>query len=127
MRGWLKAVIWALIRLACAAVGAFVASRSNLFPPEVRVSPPPSPADAGPTSEPPAHRTLTMVSRTSHAYHVGGSCTSDWRMRAQIRVTDDGAATGRGVAHLLPGAGCDFPTAQVQSRSVSIAIEGERS
>ena len=124
MRGWLKFVLWVLVLIVCAGIGAFVASRSNLFPPEVRV---PSPSESpSPSVEPPTRWRLTMTSRTSHTYRVGGSCTSDWRMRARIRVEPDGAVTGEGVARLLPGARCDFPSGQVQAATVAIRITGAR-
>jgi hypothetical protein len=48
-------------------------------------------------------------------------------MRAPIRVTADGDVSGGGVARLLPGAGCDFPTAQVQAESIEVRIAGRRS
>jgi hypothetical protein len=48
-------------------------------------------------------------------------------MRARIRVQPDGRVGGEGVAHLLPGDHCDFPTAQVQAETISIRIVGVRS
>jgi hypothetical protein len=117
--------MWVLILLACAATGAFIASRSNLFPPEVAPSPSVSPSPS-PTVEPPVRWRLTLTSRTSHTYRVGGACTSDWRMRASIREQPDGAVTGQGVARLLPGADCDFPIEQVQAEAVAIRITGTR-
>jgi hypothetical protein len=128
MSFWQKFGLWGFILLMCAGVGAFIASRSNLFPPEVRNgSPSPSQTPSPSASaEPPVRWTLALTSRTSHTYRVGGSCTSDWRMRARIRVTPDGAIDGSGVAHLLPGAACDFPTAQVQAAAISIRIRGAR-
>jgi hypothetical protein len=126
MRGWARTLVWALILLACAGVGAFVASRSNPFPPGVSdpgalVSQSPSP------STPDVVRwSLTMSSRTRHTYRVGGSCTSDWRLRGRIELTEAGEVRGRGVARLLPGARCDFPSAQVQTRRVVVRIVGRR-
>jgi hypothetical protein len=125
MRGWLKFVMWVLILLACAAIGAFIASRSNLFPPEV--APSPSVRESpSPTFEPPVRWRLMLTSRTSHTYRVGGACTSDWRMRAPIREMPDGAVTGQGLARLLPGAHCDFPSGQVQAEAIEIRITGVR-
>ena len=128
MPGWLKFVLWVFILLLCAGIGAFVASRSNLFPPEVSApsastSPSPSPS---PSVEPPLRWRLTLTSRTSHTYRVGGACTSDWRMRAPIRELPDGEVAGQGVARLLPGAGCDFPSSQVQAETIAIRISGVR-
>ena len=120
--------MWVGILLACAGVGAFVASRSNPFPPGVgdtgavpSESPSPSPSKAELV-----RWQLTMSSRTTHTYRVGGSCTSDWRARGQIRLTESGRVRGRAVARLRPGAKCDFPSAQVQARRVVVLILGRR-
>jgi hypothetical protein len=126
MRGWQKFALWVFILLACAGIGAFVASRSNLFPPEVDVPSPSAPASPSPSVEPSTRWRLMLTSRSSHTYRVGGSCTSDWRMRARIRVAPDGAVAGEGVAHLRPGARCDFPSGQVQAAAVVIRITGAR-
>jgi hypothetical protein len=67
-----------------------------------------------------------MSSRTRHTYRVGGSCTSEWRLQGLLSVTESGAVRGRGTARLLPGARCDFPTAQVQARRVVVRIVGRR-
>lgn len=124
MRGWVKAVVWVLILLACAGVGAFIASRSDLFPPEVRHGDPTS--TPSPPGEEPARWRLTMTSRTRHVYRVGGSCASDWRMRTRIRVSPGGRVRGIGTVRLLAGAACDFETAQVQAEAVRIRIVGRR-
>ncbi len=131
MRGWRKVLLWAAILLACAGVGAFIASRSNPFPPGVRDST--APPSESPSSSPSATNgdlvrwSVSMISRTRHTYHVGGSCTSDWRLRGgEIELTESGRADGHGVAKLLPGASCDFPSAQVQTRRVDISIAGRR-
>lgn len=126
MRGWQKAFLWTGILLLCAGVGAFIASRTNPFPPGVRdpvalpsESPSPSPVDL-------VRWSITMSSRTTHTYRVGGSCTSDWRLDGEIELTESGRVDGRGVARLQPGAKCDFPSAQVQVRRVMVAIVGVR-
>lgn len=125
MRGLVKAIVWILILLACAAVGAFIASRSNPFPPGVRDSGVLPSESSSPTAEL-VRWPLRMSSRTRHTFRVGGSCTSDWRMWGQIRVTDPGRVRGRGVAWLLLGARCDFPSAQVQTERVVVRIVGRR-
>jgi hypothetical protein len=131
MRGWKKVLLWAVILLACAGVGAGVA---YLFPewgirdaphsdPGVLPSPTPSPsASTGDL----VRWSVSMTSRTKHTYHVGGSCTSDWRVRGEIELTDSGRVDGHGVAKLLPGARCDFPSAQVQARRIDVSILGRR-
>lgn len=35
MSGWVKVVVWILVLLVCAGAGAFVASRTDPFPPGV--------------------------------------------------------------------------------------------
>ena len=130
VRGWVKTLMWIGILLGCAGVGAFLASRSNPFPPGVP-DPGAVPSETpttSPTPPPEVTRwTLTMTSRSTHTYRVGGSCTSDWRMEGgRIRVRENGRVRGRGTARLLPGATCDFPTAQVQARRVVIEILGLR-
>ena len=126
VRGWKKTILWAAILLACAGIGAFIGSRSNPFPPGVRdpsalpsESPSPSNADL-------VRWSITMSSRTTHTYHVGGSCTSDWHLRGEIELTESGRVDGSGVARLLPGARCDFPSAQVQAERIVLAIVGRR-
>jgi len=117
--------VWAVILLTCAGIGAFVASRSNPFPPGVR-----DPGLPGSSPSPPspdlARWTVKMFSRTTHTYRVGGSCTSDWRLRGRIQLTASGRVRGRGIARLLPGAECDFPSAQVQARRVLVRFVGRR-
>jgi hypothetical protein len=128
MRGWKKVLLWAVILLGCAGVGAFIASRSNPFPPGVRdpsALPSESPSPS-PSSVDLVRWSITMSSRTSHTYHVGGSCSSDWRLRGKITLTESGRVEGGGVARLQPGARCDFPSAQVQARRVFISIAGRR-
>jgi hypothetical protein len=119
-------LLWIGILLACAGVGAFIGSRSNPFPPGVP-DPGVAPSD-GPSPSPPAlvHRSITMVSRTTHTYHVGGSCTSAWRVEGRIRISASGRVRGRGVARLQPGARCDFPSAQIQTRRVVVRFLGRR-
>ena len=130
MRGWKKVLLWAVILLACAGVGAFIASRSNPFPPGVRESaalPTESPTPSPSASDGDLVRwSVTMTSRTKHTYHVGGSCTSDWGIRGEIEISESGRVEGQGVSKLLPGARCDFPSAQIQSRRIDISIVGRR-
>ena len=130
MRGWKKVLLWAVILLACAGIGAFIASRSNPFPPGVRDSTAPPSGSPSPSPSPSngdlVRWSVSMTSRTTHTYHVGGSCRSDWRVRGEIEVSDSGRVEGHGVGKLLPGASCDFPSAQVQTRRVDISFVGRR-
>jgi len=122
---WAKVFLWAGILLVCAAVGAFIASRSNLFPPGVEQGPLPS-ESPGPSPSELVRWQLAMSSRTTHTYRVGGSCRSNWQMQGQIRLTESGRVRGQGIARLRPGATCDFPSAQVQTRRVVVLIVGRR-
>jgi hypothetical protein len=126
VRGWLKVLMWAGILLLCAGVGAFLASRSNPFPPGVP-DPGAVPSESPNPSPTPVEvevRSLRLVSRTAHTYHVGGSCTSDWEMDSAVRISSAGRVRGSGVARLRPGNECDFPSAQVQARRVVLRIVG---
>lgn len=125
VRGWSRALLWVGILLVCAGIGAFIASRSNPFPPGVRHR---GPGASESPSPPPAliDWSITMSSRTTHTFRVGGSCTSDWRLEGRVRLTGSGEIHGRGVARLLPGAGCDFPSAQVQAQRVVVRFAGRR-
>lgn len=115
-----------VILLACAGVGAFIGSRSNPFPPGVP-DPGARPSD-GPSPSPPEldEWPITMLSRTTHMFHVGGSCTSAWRVKGTLRISAAGRLTGRGVARLQSGASCDFPSAQVQAERIQVLFLGRR-
>ena len=71
VRGWTKAIVWVGILLGCAAVGAFIASRSNPFPPGVP-DPGAVPSET-PTPRPPAggHRVDARDDEPIHP-HVPG-------------------------------------------------------
>jgi hypothetical protein len=121
-----RVLLWVVILLACAGVGAFIGSRSNPFPPGVP-DPGAQPSD-GPSPSPPEldEWPITMVSRTTHTFRVGGSCTSAWRVKGTLRISVTDRITGRGVARLQRGAGCDFPSAQVQAERVLVEFLGRR-
>jgi hypothetical protein len=127
VRGWARTLVWVAILLGCAGVGAFIAYTfpPDPFPPSVR-----DPASSAPSPTPSIAETarwsLILFSRTRHAYRVGGSCTSDWRMRGQIEIAESGRVRGQGRARLLPGARCDFPSAQIQAQRVNLRIVGRR-
>jgi hypothetical protein len=127
VRSWARVLLWVVILLACAGVGAFIGSRSNPFPPGVPDPGATPPSESpGPTPSEVVGWSTTMVSRTTHTYHVGGSCTSVWHLDARLRVSEAGRIRGRGVARLQPGARCDFPSAQVQARRVVVLVGGRR-
>jgi hypothetical protein len=124
----LRIVLWVALFAACAGVGAFIASRSNPFPPGVQ--------DPGarsftpsttPTSTPEPAGVLWsghMLAGTSHHLFVGGSCSTAWRIELDFHVSDLGRVRGTGVARLQGHLRCDFPTAQVQSRTLHLKVSG---
>lgn len=126
MNGWVRVLLWGVILLACAGVGAFIGSRSNPFPPGVP-DPGAQPGDGSSPSPPELDEwPITMVSRTTHTFRVGGSCTSAWRVKGTLSISVADRITGRGVARLQRGAGCDFPSAQVQAERILVEFLGRR-
>lgn len=124
----LKLAIWAVVLAACAGVGAFIASRSDPFPPSVAdpgsLSEPRASASPRPTPAPGEPWTGAAVVRSRHGLLVGGSCRTSWRVRLRIRVLD-AAVTGSGTARLRGEPRCDFPTAQLQARTIRLEVAGE--
>src|ERR671922_2760249 len=110
MQWWERGALWTFILLVCAGIGAFVASRSNLFPPEVRVGPSPSAESPSPTPEPETRWRITLTSRTDHRYHVGGACTSDWRVGGRPPLAGGGVLSGGRGPPPLPGGGRALPS-----------------
>jgi hypothetical protein len=121
-----KVVIWVVLFAACAGVGAFVASRSNPFPPGVedpgaRSTPPPTSTAPTPTSW-----TLRMRVNTQHTLHEGGSCRSDWKVSGTIEIQPDGKTSGAADAKLAAPAACDFAQSQVQAKAIRLVVTGAR-
>jgi hypothetical protein len=130
MRRTLKVALWVAIFAACAGVGAFIASRTNPFPPGVQD---PGARSATPDPTPTATATPTpagvawaghMQAGTSHHLFVGGSCSTAWRIELDFSVDPLGKVKGTGTAHLVGHLRCDFPTAQVQARALQLAVSG---
>jgi hypothetical protein len=123
VRRALRVVVLIVVLAACAGVGAFVASRSNPFPPGV-TDPGARPTEPTEQPEPPVVRWVgTSVVRTTHRLFVGGSCRTDWRVRVLVRQ-DGNRLEGRATARLVGRVRCDFPTAQLQTRSLLLQAEG---
>ena len=118
----LRIVVWVTVFAACAGVGAFVASRSNPFPPGVE--------DPGahptPTQPAPPPWTLTMRVNTRHTLHEGGACRSDWNVSGAIEIQADGTASGTADATLAAPASCDFAQSQVQAKEIRLDVTGTR-
>ncbi len=125
-----KIGIWVVVLAVCAAAGAFVASRSDPFPPGVEdpgarptgsVSPTPT---GGATSEPgPPDVEIGLRVDSQHVLHVGGTCFSNWRGTIPLRFDGDGRVRGHGEV-LLGAGGCEFATAQVQTILVTVDVVG---
>ena len=62
--------------------------------------------------------------QTEHILHVGGSCHSDWDVQAILHERADGSLAGSGLATLHGEGGCDFPTAAVQTQTLTVPISG---
>ena len=121
-----KIILWVVVFAAAIAAGAFMASRSDPFPPGVEdpgarptITPKPTRTAASPTDW-----ALDMTSATTHHLHVGGSCRSDWRVTGTITIQPDGTAAGRGSAALTEPAVCDFPQSQVQTKKIALVVTG---
>jgi hypothetical protein len=120
----LKIVLWVVVFASCAGIGAFVASRSNPFPPGVedpgaRTTPPPTSAPPAPTSW-----TLTMRADTQHTLHEGGACRSDWNVSGAIEIEPNGKTSGAADAKLAAPAACDFAQSQVQAKAIRLVVTG---
>jgi len=123
VRRGVRVVVWTVVFAACAGAGAFVAAHTNPFPPGVE-DPGARPTTPVPTSAAETQRwNLVMISTTRHDLHVGGSCRSGWRTTGVLTVQPNGIASADAQA-VLRGWGCDFPVAQVQTRSVKLAVSG---
>ena len=118
----LKIAIWVVVFAACAGIGAFVASRSNPFPPGVEdpgvhETPSPTPPAATPWD-------LSMFVKSEHVLHEGCACHSDWKVSGTITIQPNGDASGVADADLASPASCDFSQSQVQTKAIRLVITG---
>jgi len=122
-----KRTLWLGVFGVCAGAGAFVAAHTNPFPPGVE-DPGARPTTPAPTRSAPVSErwNLLMDSATRHDLHVGGSCRSRWFTSGHVTILPDGTGQGEALA-VLRGWGCDFPVAQVQTRSVTLLVTGRTS
>ncbi|MFL5792215.1 MAG: hypothetical protein ACJ76A_12030 [Actinomycetota bacterium] len=121
-----KIVIWVAVFAACAGVGAFVASRSNPFPPGVEDPGAHTTPTPTPTEPVPAAWKLTMHVDTQHTLHEGGACRSDWNVSGTIEIQPNGKASGAADATLAAPATCDFAQSQVQAKEIRLVVTGTR-
>lgn len=122
----LKIVIWVAVFAMCAGVGAFVASRSNPFPPGVEDPGAHLTPTQTPTQPVPTGWTLTIRVDTQHTLHEGGACRSDWNVTGTIEIQPDGKAAGAADAKLAAPASCDFAQSQVQAKAIRLSVTGTR-
>jgi hypothetical protein len=122
----LKIAIWVVVFVACAGVGAFVASRSDPFPPGVEDPGAHQPLTPTPTQPAPIAWDLTMHVDSQHTLHEGGACRSDWHVAGTIEIQPNGKASGAADAKLAAPASCDFSQAQVQTKELRLGITGTR-
>lgn len=122
----LKIVIWVAVFGVCAGIGAFVASRSNPFPPGVEdPGAHPTPTES-PTQPAATAWTLTMRVNTKHTLHEGGACRSDWNVSGTIEIEPNGTTSGAADAKLAAPAACDFSQSQVQAKAIRLVVTGTR-
>ena len=118
----LKVVLWVVVFAVAAGAGAFMASRSDPFPPGVEdPGARPTPTRTAPS---PTVWTIGMVSDTTHRLHVGGTCRSDWGITGTITIQPNGRAAGDANAVLRAPATCDFPQSQVQAKKIRLMVTG---
>jgi hypothetical protein len=133
-RRLLKVAAWAAVFVACAAVGALIAARTDPFSPDV-AEPSFGPArSTGPDGPIATTWPAVIVSRTWHDLPVGGRCGTSWRTDLDlvvdapedVAITDVAAlpVTIEGTASLKGALRCDFPTAQLQSEELMIVGSG---
>lgn len=128
MPRWVKRTLWLGVFGVCAGAGAFVAAHTNPFPPGVE-DPGARPTTPVPTSQAPVDQrwNFGMTTTSYHQFHVGGRCRSAWETTGVVTIHADGTALGRATSRLIKAQPeCDFPVAQIQTRTLGLAIAGER-
>jgi hypothetical protein len=123
---WRGPALVVLAMVAAFAVGVLVATRTELFPPQVqgalaRASA--SPDDHAVTESGSLRWRGTMTSRTSQRYSAG-SCVTVWRSSMRIVTEGDGLVRGRGRARLAEDPRCPFPMSQPQIRGYAFDVGG---
>lgn len=120
--------MWVLVLALCAGAGAYVASRTDPFPPGVEDPGARSPETRSSSPTPPPVTPIwkgRFTADTVHRLHVGGTCRSDWVAGFRVELRDEGRVAGEGLAQLQPAtAGCDFDQAQVQADRIAFSLRG---
>ena len=121
-----RIAIWVVVLVVCAGAGAFVASRTDPFSPDVEDGASPSSAvTVSPTPEP-IRWAFSMRSRSRHDLYVGGSCATTWVLRTTLSELETGTLAGEGDAVRQGPAVCDTPTAQVEAETIQVIVTGLR-
>jgi hypothetical protein len=130
VRRVVKVAVWAGVFLGAAAIGAYVAAHTELFPPGVETgaavpSTGGSPSPSGtPTPADPAWRGV-IHSAGYHELYVGGRCTTHWLTRLSFHALGNGKVVGSGIARLDGDRECSFPNAQVNAERIEVSVVGE--
>lgn len=124
-RRWRGPTLVVLAMVAAFGVGVLIASRTELFPPQVQgalARAPASPDDHA-ASQSGLRWGGTMTSRTSQRYSAG-SCVTVWHSKMRIVAEPDGLVRGRGHARLAGEPRCPFPMSQPQIRGYEFDVGG---
>ncbi len=123
---WRGPTLVALAMVAAFVVGMLIATRTELFPPQVDgalARAPASPGDPAATQSGALRWDGTMTSRTSQRYSAG-SCVTAWRSSMRIVAEPEGLVHGRGRARLAGEPRCPFPMSQPQIRGYEFDVGG---
>jgi hypothetical protein len=108
---------------AAFAIGVLVASRTELFPPQVQGGD--GAAARSPTASPSAtERWRGRMATATRQYYSAGPCTTDWSSVFDVAVDPDGAVRGAGRARLRGDPRCPFPTSQPQISGYAFHVAG---
>ena len=123
---WRGPALVVLAMVVAFGVGVLVATRSELFPPQVQgalARGSASPDDHAATQSGSLRWRGAMTSRTSQRYSAG-PCVTIWRSSMRIVTGVDGLVRGRGRARLAEEPICPFPMSQPQIRGYAFDVGG---
>ena len=123
---WRGPALVVLAMVVAFGVGVLVATRTELFPPQVQGALPRGPASSGDDSVIQSGSLRwrgAMTSRTSQRYSAG-SCVTVWRSSMRIVTEVDGLVRGRGRSRLAGDPICPFPMSQPQIRGYAFDVGG---
>jgi hypothetical protein len=123
---WRGPALVVLAMVVAFGVGVLVATRTDLFPPQVQgalARGPASPGDHSVTQSGSLRWRGAMTSSTSQRYSAG-SCVTVWRSSMRIATGVDGLVRGRGRARLAADPVCPFPMSQPQIRGYAFDVGG---